>query len=425
MSNRVLIIGRPNVGKSTLFNRILGRRKSIVHDLPGVTRDLLEAEASWKGKSFVLIDSGGIWDRVNGKVQDAISKAQIVLFVVDGREGLTATDEYIAKLLYPHKEKVFLVVNKIDNERLEKNVYEFFALSFERVFSVSSQHGRNIGELLDAIHPLLEEKPARLDYSGIKVSFVGRVNVGKSSLINALLNEERVLVSPVAGTTRDAVEIPFMYKNRSFVLIDTAGIRRRTKVDYGVEFFSVGRSIKAIDMSDVVCLVLDLSEGITDQDKKIAGLIERRYKGCVIVGNKFDLVSLEEKDAENYIKSNLYFLDHAPIALTVATQRKGLENLLDSVLLVHTDYTKMHKTSFVNRAAHRVIREKRPPAHKGKEIKVYYSFQESACPPTIVVITNEPEGWKQNYRKFFVRRLREHLQIKHSPLKLVLKGREE
>ncbi len=432
MSNRVLILGRPNVGKSTLFNRILGRRKSIVHDLPGVTRDLLEAEASWKGKSFILVDSGGIWEtkediweRVKGKVQDAISKAQIVLFVVDGREGLTATDEYIAKLLYPHKEKVFLVVNKIDNERLEKNVYEFFALSFERVFPVSSQHGRNIGELLDAIYPLLEEKLARLDYSGIKVSFVGRVNVGKSSLINALLNEERVLVSPVAGTTRDAVEIPFMYKNRSLVLIDTAGIRRRTKVDYGVEFFSVGRSIKAIDMSDVVCLVLDLSEGITDQDKKIAGLIERRYKGCVIVGNKFDLVSLKEKDAENYIKSSLYFLDYAPIALTVATQGKGLENLLDNVLLVYTDYTKIHKTSFVNRAAHRVIREKKPPAHEGKEIKVYYSFQESACPPTFVVITNEPEGWKQNYRKFFVRRLREHLRIKHSPLKLVLKGREE
>ncbi|MFN3814367.1 MAG: GTPase, partial [Aquificaceae bacterium] len=215
MSNRVLILGRPNVGKSMLFNRILGRRKSIVYDLPGVTRDFLEAEASWKGRSFVLVDSGGIWERIQKKVQEAISKAHIVLFVVDGREGLTATDEYIAKLLYPHKEKVFLIVNKIDNERLEKNVYEFFALGFQRVFSVSSQHGRNIGELLDAIYPLLEEKPAKLDYSGIKVSFVGRVNVGKSSLINALLNEERVLVSPVAGTTRDAVEIPFVYKNKS------------------------------------------------------------------------------------------------------------------------------------------------------------------------------------------------------------------
>lgn len=432
MKNKVLIVGRPNVGKSTLFNRIVGMRKSIVHGIPGVTRDIIESEASWKDKKFIVADTGGIFERgdemsekVEKQVKKALSEAQVILFVTDGREGITAGDEYIARMLHPYKEKVFLVVNKIDSEKLQKNVYDFYSLGFERVFSVSAQHGVGVAELLDALHSFLTDEPIKLEYSGIKVSFVGRPNVGKSSLINAILGSERVIVSPVAGTTRDAVEVPFEYKGKEFVLIDTAGMRRRPKVEYGVEFFAVGRSIKAMEMSDVVCLVLDISEGITNQDKKIAGLIERRFKGCVIVANKFDLVKATKEQAQDYIRKELHFLDFAPIVFSSAIRQEGIQDILDKAILVFQDYTKEHKTSFINRAVQKVLREKTPPLHKGREVKVYYAFQEGAKPPTIVIITNYPEGWKESYRTFFVRRLREYLGIRYSPLKLIVRGRED
>ncbi|MEZ0362029.1 MAG: ribosome biogenesis GTPase Der [Hydrogenobacter sp.] len=431
MKNWVLIVGRPNVGKSTLFNRIVGRKKSIVHDLPGVTRDIIESEAYWKDKRFVVADTGGIFEKgdelsqkIAGQVKDALSRARVILFVTDGREGLTALDQYIAKLLYPYKEKVLLVVNKVDNRVVQRHIYDFYSLGFERVFLVSAQHGIGVGELLDVVYEFLSNEPTGLDYSGIKVSFVGRPNVGKSSLINALLGSERVIVSPVAGTTRDAVEIPFTYRDQEFVLIDTAGIRKRTRIEYGVEFFSVGRAIKSIDMSDVVCLVVDVSEGVTHQDQRIAGLIERRYKGCVIVGNKFDLIGRDREQTQRYIKEKFYFIDFAPVVLTSAVRREGIKELLESIVSVYGDYTKEHKTSFVNRAVQKVLKEKAPPLHGGKEVKVYYAFQDGTKPPTIVIITNDQEGWKESYKRFFVRRLREYLNVRYSPIKIVLQGRE-
>ncbi len=432
MKNRVLIIGRPNVGKSTLFNRFIGKRKAIVEDVPGVTRDYIEGIASWGGKEFVVVDTGGLvpetQDEILRKVREAIERevkgADVVLFVVSARDGITPLDEEIAKLLYPEKEKVLLVVNKVDTEKDEKNVLEFYSLGFENLFPISAVHGRGVGELLDEIVKRLKEEKVDLNYEGVRIAFVGRPNVGKSSLLNALLREERVIVSPVAGTTRDTVEVPFKWKDKNFVLIDTAGVRRPSRVEYGVEFFSVGRTLKAIDISDVVCLIVDASEGVTRQDKRLGGLIERRFKGCVIVANKMDLCPLSEEEVEELIRKDLFFLDFAPIAFTVATEGKGVEDLLEKTLLVYEDYTKKHKTSFVNRAVERIIREKPPPPYKGKEIKVYYAFQEDIKPPTIVVITNDPEGWKESYKRFFIKRLREHLKIRHSPLKLILRGRD-
>lgn len=427
----VLIVGRPNVGKSTLFNRLIKRRKSIVHDLPGVTRDMVEGIAYWRGKSFSVADTGGVLERgdeiteaIKRQVQRVLERAKAIIFVVDGREGLTAGDEYLAKLIYPYKDKVFVAVNKIDWQKLEDRVYEFYSLGFERLFPISAQHGRGVDELLDKLVEILPEEEER-PLEGIKIAFLGRPNVGKSSLVNALLKEERVIVSPIPGTTRDAIEVPFSFEGKDFILVDTAGIRRRSKVEYGVEFFSVGRSIRAIELSDICCLVIDLSEGVTDQDKRIGGLIERRYKGCVIVGNKMDLIKANRKEVEAYLRKELSFLDYAPIVLTSAIKGQGVEDILRACELVWEDYNIQHKTSFINRAVEKVLREKHPPSQKGKEVKIYYAFQESTRPPTVVVFTNDPELWRKDYLRFFQRRLREHLKINYAPLRLILKGREE
>ncbi|MDW8294604.1 MAG: ribosome biogenesis GTPase Der [Aquificaceae bacterium] len=427
----VLIVGRPNVGKSTLFNRLVKRRKSIVHDMPGVTRDVVEGVCLWQGKSFRVADTGGLLEKgdeitegIRRQVQKVLEGAKAIIFLVDGREGLTAGDQYLAKLLYPHKERVFLVVNKIEEDRLQERVYEFYSLGFERVFPISAQQGRGVGELLDKLMEYIPGVEGK-SLEGIRIAFLGRPNVGKSSLINALLKEERVLVSPIPGTTRDAVEVPFSFEGKDFILIDTAGMRRRSRVEYGPEFFSVGRSLKALELSDISCLVLDLSEGISDQDKKIGSLIKRRHKGCVIVGNKVDLVKAGRKEMEDYIRGELHFLPYAPIVFTSALKGQGIEELLRACELVWRDYNLQHKTSFVNRAVEKVLREKHPPSHRGKEVKVYYAFQESTRPPTVVLFTNDPELWRKDYLRFFEKRLREGLNIKYAPLRLLLKGREE
>lgn len=433
MGNRVVIVGRPNVGKSTLFNRLIGKRYAIVEDEPGITRDKIEGYSEWKGKEFIVVDTGGLipssreelLEQIKKFVEEELPNAAVILFVVDGREGLNPLDEEVAKFLYPYKDKVLVVVNKVDNPRVEQNLGEFFALGFEKVFPISALHGQGTGELLDEVVKYLKEEKVEKPKEGIKVAFIGRPNVGKSSLINAILNDERVIVSPIAGTTRDAIEIPFKWKGKDFTLIDTAGIRRPSNVEYGVEFYSVGRSLKAIDLADVVCLVIDASEGPTRQDKRLGGLIERRYKGCVIVANKMDISPWSPEELETIVRKELFFLDYAPIVFTIATEGKGINELFKGIERVWEDYTKQHKTSYVNRVVHKILSEKQPPRYRGKETKVYYAFQESIKPPTIVVITNYPDAWKENYKRFFVKKLREYLSIKHAPIKLIIRGREE
>ncbi len=433
MANRVVIVGRPNVGKSTLFNRLIGKRYAIVEDEPGITRDKIEGYSEWKGKEFVVVDTGGLipssreelLEQIRKFVEEELPKADVILFVVDGKEGLNPLDEEVAKFLYPYKDKVLVVVNKVDNPKVERNVAEFYALGFEKVFPISALHGQGTGELLDEVVKYLKEEKVEKPEEGIKVAFIGRPNVGKSSLINAILKDERVIVSPIAGTTRDAIEIPFRWKDKNFTLIDTAGIRRPSNVEYGVEFFSVGRSLKAIDLADIVCLVIDASEGPTRQDKRLGGLIERRYKGCVIVANKMDISPWSPEELEAIIRKELFFLDFAPIVFTVAIKGQGIEELFESIEKVWEDYTKQHKTSYINRMVHKIISEKPPPRYRGKETKVYYAFQEGIKPPTIVIITNYPDAWKENYKRFFIKKLREYLNIKHAPIKLIIRGREE
>ena len=433
MANRVVIVGRPNVGKSTLFNRLIGKRYAIVEDEPGITRDKIEGYSEWKGKEFVVVDTGGLipssreelLEQIRKFVEEELPKADVILFVVDGKEGLNPLDEEVAKFLYPYKDKVLVVVNKVDNPKVERNVAEFYALGFEKVFPISALHGQGTGELLDEVVKYLKEEKVEKPEEGIKVAFIGRPNVGKSSLINAILKDERVIVSPIAGTTRDAIEIPFRWKDKNFTLIDTAGIRRPSNVEYGVEFFSVGRSLKAIDLADIVCLVIDASEGPTRQDKRLGGLIERRYKGCVIVANKMDISPWSPEELEAIIRKELFFLDFAPIVFTVAIKGQGIEELFESIEKVWEDYTRQHKTSYINRVVHKIISEKPPPRYRGKETKVYYAFQEGIKPPTIVIITNYPDAWKENYKRFFIKKLREYLNIKHAPIKLIIRGREE
>ncbi len=432
MSGKVLIVGRPNVGKSSLFNRIAGGRRAIVEDQPGVTRDLLEANCEWKNVGFSLVDTGGlvpdteedILRKIREVVQSEIATADAVIFLTSVRDGITPLDEEIAKILYPYKDKVILAVNKVDTPKEEIKVSEFYSLGFEEVFPVSAVHGIGVGELLDEVVKRLPKEGTLQRQEGIKIAFVGRPNVGKSSLLNALIGKERVIVSDVAGTTRDSIEVPFEWNGEKFILVDTAGIRRPSKVEYGVEFYSVGRSLKAIDRADVSCLVIDCTEGVSRQDKRIAGLIERRYKGCVIVVNKIDVCDRSREDLLKEVRRELFYLDYAPVVFTSAVKGEGVEDILKQVKAVYKDYSKQHKTSFINRAVKNILREKAPPNYRGKPVKVFYAFQERSKPPTVVIVTNYPEGWKENYRKFFLKRLREEIGINLAPLKLVIKGRD-
>ena len=432
MSGKVLIVGRPNVGKSSLFNRIAGGRRAIVEDQPGVTRDLLEASCEWKNVGFSLVDTGGlvpdteedILRKIREVVQSEIATADAVIFLTSVRDGITPLDEEIAKILYPYKDKVILAVNKVDTPKEEIKISEFYSLGFEEVFPVSAVHGIGVGELLDEVVKRLPKEGTLQRQEGIKIAFVGRPNVGKSSLLNALIGKERVIVSDVAGTTRDSIEVPFEWNGEKFILVDTAGIRRPSKVEYGVEFYSVGRSLKAIDRADVSCLVIDCTEGVSRQDKRIAGLIERRYKGCVIVVNKIDVCDRSREDLLKEVRRELFYLDYAPVVFTSAVKGEGVEDILKQVKAVYKDYSKQHKTSFINRAVKSILKEKSPPNYRGKPVKVFYAFQERSKPPTVVIVTNYPEGWKENYRKFFLKRLREELGINLAPMKLVIKGRD-
>jgi len=431
-SGRVVIVGKPNVGKSTLFNKIVGKRKSIVHDLPGVTRDVIEEEAEWKGKRFTVVDTGGMvpeekdWfsQKIREKIMHELERAEVILFTVDGREGITSTDEEISRLLHRYKDKVILVVNKIDRGQEYEAISEYYRLGFEPVIPISAQQGKGVAELLDIVVERTGEGKEEEDKEYIRISFVGRPNTGKSSLINTLLKEERVIVSPEAGTTRDAVDIPFKWKDKDFILVDTAGIRRPSRVEYGIEFFAVGRSLDAIERSDIVCLVIDCTEGITKQDKRLAGLIDRRKKGLIIVVNKKDLCNGSYENIVNHVRKDLFFVDYAPVLYVSALKGDGVENILNVVTEVYKDFTRRLKTSAVNNVIRKIFREKKPPAYRNKEVKVFFAFQKAVKPPTFVLITNFKEGWKQNYLKFFERKFREYTKILNSPIKFVIEERE-
>jgi GTP-binding protein len=429
----VAIVGRPNVGKSTLFNRLTGGgRTAIVADVAGVTRDRLYKDVEWNRAVFSLIDTGGLFPdqeefeaHIHEQVSMAIGEADVVLFLVDGRVGPATDDAEIAQLLKKAKRETIVVVNMVDNYQESHVAYNFLELGFGDPVPISSLHGLNIDGLLDRITDMLPLISEVQQDEGIRVAVSGRPNVGKSSLVNALLKEKRLIVSDLPGTTRDAIDTVLTRDGRRYVLVDTSGLRKRSRVTSGVEYYSVRRSLKAIDRADIALLVLDAAQGPVEQDKKIAGYIQDAGKGLIIIANKWDLVT--EKDArvkfERLIRNELNFLSYAAIQLVSAQSGKGVVKILDLVDTVYQQQTKRISTGSLNTWLNETICLSPPPAVKGQDVKLFYVAQVSIKPPTFVFFTNKPEMLHFSYKRYLERRLRESYGFEGTPLRLVFRQR--
>jgi GTP-binding protein len=429
----VAIVGRPNVGKSTLFNRLTGGRTAIVADVAGVTRDRLYRDVEWGRAVFSLIDTGGLFleeeefaAHVREQVAKAIEEADLVLFVVDGRVGPTEEDAEIAGLLQKSGKKTVLAVNMVDNYKDSHVAYNFLELGLGDPVPVSAVHGLNIDGLLDQIVSLLPGDTDTQEDDGIRVAVAGRPNVGKSSLVNSLLKEKRLIVSDRPGTTRDAIDTVLARDGRRYVLVDTSGIRKRSRVAAGVEYYSVLRSFKAIDRADIAILVLDAAQGIVEQDKKIAGYIQEAGKGLIMVVNKWDLVT--EKDARNkferLVRSELNFLNYAAIHHVSALSGKGVVKVLDLVDSVSEQQNKRIGTGNLNNWLNETLCLNPPPAVKGRAVKIYYAVQVSVKPPAFVFFVNKPEMLHFSYKRYLERRLREAYGFEGTPLRLMFRLRQ-
>ena len=427
----VAIVGRPNVGKSTLFNRIVGERVAIVEGIPGITRDRLYRDAVWLEKPFLLIDTGGITSEkdpltaeISNQAQIAISEADVILFMVDAQDGLHPLDQEIADRLRRTHKPVILVVNKADQyDPVLKS--EFYTLGFGEPVLISAEHALNIGDLLDQV---VAEFPALPDEEedGIRVALIGRPNSGKSSLLNALLGEERVIVSPIPGTTRDAIDTPFLFAGQKYILVDTAGIRRKARVEEAVEYYSVLRAIRAVERADVALVVLDASEFLTEQDKKVAGIAHEAGKAVILVVNKWDLVPKDQHTTKSYlerIRQDLSFLNYAPVLFISAKTGQRVAKVLPQVFSVANEYAKRVPTRALNEVLREAIMMHQPPTHKGKQLKVYYATQIKVKPPTIQLWVNDPTLLHYSFRRYLENRFREHFGFVGSPLHFLVRKR--
>ena len=430
----VAIVGRPNVGKSTVFNRILEKRLSIVEDTPGVTRDRIYGDCEWLSKSYRLIDTGGIQiedvpfqKEINAQVEIAIEEADVIVFLVDGRSGLTSDDEYISRLLKKSKKPVILAVNKIDDISMIDNIYEYYKLGVGDPIAVSGVHGIGIGDLLDKVSELMPNN-SKEDYEGmIRFSVIGRPNVGKSSLTNAFLKQDRVIVSDIEGTTRDAIDTVFEANNNNYVVIDTAGIRKRGKIYENIEKYSVLRAKSAIERSDLALVVLDGSTGIIDQDKHVAGLAHEAKKGVIIVYNKWDTVVKDDKTMSNItkeIRKQFVYLDYAPIAFVSAKQGKRIDTILPLIDLVYENLNKRISTSVLNEVVLDAQLANPAKPHNGKRLKIYYASQVSSAPCTIVLFVNDPDLMHFSYERYIENKLREAFGFEGIPINIVCRQKE-
>jgi len=426
----IAIVGRPNVGKSTLFNRIAGGKKAIVWDEPGVTRDRNYADVTWEEAVFTLIDTGGfepvskdrLFIQMREQCQVAMDQADAILFVMDGREGLTASDRDISDLLRRQPKPVFYVVNKIDGPKREENVFEFYGLGVEPIYSVSAEDGYGMNGLMEDVVTVLP-KPVEEEASGgaTRVAVVGRPNVGKSSLINRFLGYERVLVDDVPGTTRDSIDTLFERNGKRYVVVDTAGIRRKSRISLRLEKYSIVEALRSIDRCDVALLMLDAKEEVTDQDARIGGFIREKGKGCVVVMNKWDLI---EKDPETIIKfeervqEHLKYLSYAPIVFISALTGQRVSKILDVVDRVAEEAKKRITTSLLNRHFGKWVEEVSPPLYKSRRVKLNYITQVSTAPPTFVISTNYPGGIHFSYERYLTNRIREAFGFEGVPIRL-------
>ncbi|QIQ93060.1 ribosome biogenesis GTPase Der [Streptococcus mutans] len=431
----VAIVGRPNVGKSALFNRIAGERISIVEDVEGVTRDRIYTKAEWLNRQFSIIDTGGIDDvdapfmeQIKHQADIAMTEADVIVFVVSAKEGITDADEYVAKILYRTHKPVILAVNKVDNPEMRSAIYDFYALGLGEPYPVSSAHGIGTGDVLDAIVDNLPTEAQEESSDIIKFSLIGRPNVGKSSLINAILGEDRVIASPVAGTTRDAIDTTFTdEEGQEFTMIDTAGMRKSGKVYENTEKYSVMRAMRAIDRSDIVLMVLNAEEGIREYDKRIAGFAHEAGKGIVVVVNKWDAIKKDNRTVAQWeadIRDNFQYIPYAPIVFVSAVTKQRLHKLPDVIKQVSQSQNTRIPSAVLNDVVMDAVAINPTPTDKGKRLKIFYATQVSVKPPTFVIFVNEEELMHFSYLRFLENQIRQAFVFEGTPIRLIARKRK-
>ena len=426
----VALVGRPNVGKSTLFNKIVGKQVSIIEDLPGVTRDRIYQEATYNKKKFYLIDTGGIDatkmdfnTEIKMQAEIAINEADVVIFIVDGKEGITTNDLIVRDLLRKTDKKVIVAINKIDVKDAQNNIYDFYELGFDTYIPISSIHNTGFIELMDAVTMNFKEVEEKED-TRIKFSFIGRPNVGKSSLMNAMLNEERVVVSNIAGTTRDSIDSVLKYNNEEFVMIDTAGMRKKGKVFESVEKYSLFRSMKAIDRSDICVVVINAEEGIKEHDKHIAGYAIDRGKGLIFAVNKWDTVKdTTIQEYEKLMRAEFQFAQYAPIVFISALTKKRIHTLMPEIVKVKENIKREVKTSLLNEVIQDAYQLNLPPSYKGKRLKIYYGSQTGTKPPKFTLFINDKQLTHFSYQRYLENKIRENFDFTGTPITLQFKNR--
>ncbi|MGL4337597.1 MAG: ribosome biogenesis GTPase Der [Turicibacter sp.] len=431
----VAIVGRPNVGKSTIFNRIVGERVSIVEDEPGITRDRIYSSGEWLTRKFNVIDTGGIEigdapfiKQIKQQAEIAMDEADVIVFVTNARDGITQADQEVANMLYKTKKPVIVIVNKVDDVSFREQIYEFYALGLGDPIATSAVHGIGFGDMLDQIVlNMPEKKPLDYEEDVTKFCLIGRPNVGKSSLTNAILGEERVIVSDIAGTTRDAIDTEFVKDGEKYVVIDTAGMRKRGKVYETTEKYSVLRALSAIERSDVCLIVIDAEKGLIEQDKKIAGYAHEAGRGVVIVVNKWDAIEKHDKtmkEWEELIRTDMAFLDYAEIIFLSALTKRRLHTLFEPLKQAAENHKKRVVTHVLNDVIMDAVAMNPTPTHNGQRLRVYYSTQVATQPPTFVIFVNDPELLHFSYKRYLENRLRAAFGFEGTPIHIIARSRD-
>ncbi|NLY17467.1 MAG: ribosome biogenesis GTPase Der [Clostridiaceae bacterium] len=434
----VAIVGRPNVGKSTFFNYLTGRRISIIEDTPGVTRDRIYSESEWRGRKFTIVDTGGLEPFTGDYIKQqivrqaivAMETADVIIFLLDIKTGLTAADYEVATLLRKAEKPVIVAVNKVDQVgEMPPEAYEFYNLGMGEIYTISSIHGLGIGELLDAVYEHFPKDINDEDEDDIiKVAVIGKPNVGKSSLINNILGEERVIVSDIPGTTRDAIDTPVERNEKKYSFIDTAGIRRKSRIEENIERYSVIRSWTAVDRSDVCIILIDAQDNVTEQDTKIAGYAHEQGKACIIAINKWDLIEKETGTLENYrktVRQKLEFMDYAPIVFISAKTGKRVERLFELIDYVYDQASFRLQTGMLNDVLNEAMAMVQPPSDKGKRLKIYYMTQTGIKPPTFILFVNDRELMHFSYERYLINTLRSNFGFEGTPIRFIIRERSD